>query len=330
MKNFDEFKPHSLIFAPMEGITDEAYRIAIMKAFPEWDYLYCDFLRVPTVGRIHERMLLEHYGPQIYANSNWRKKNAFQILTSPRSQTETVVEMIESLQIRHLDLNLGCPSKKVNAHLGGAYLLSDHESLKKILKSIRSRFSGTFTVKMRVGYRHDLNFSESLKLIADEGVDAITLHGRTRDELYKGVANWNYIKRAVAEVNIPLIGNGDVWKVEDIEDIFKLTQCHSVMFGRSALKTPWLAKLYKEYIEEDANIDETFLLYERKKYLEIYFEALLHEYRNFNYKDDLILKRFKSISRNIFDDYDDFETIRGNFLRSTSLSHFLDLLYRLK
>jgi len=330
MNNFDVFPKKSLLFAPMEGITDEPYRIAMMKTFPEWDHFFTDFLRVPTVGKVNEKLILEHYGERIYNNSIWREKNSFQILTTARAQTEAVVDILESLKFDHLDLNLGCPSKKVNSHFGGAYLLSNHIELKKILETIRSRFTGHFSVKMRIGYRDDKTFHETLKLIEGCGVEAITLHARTRDQLYKGVADWNYIKEAVSSVSIPLIGNGDIWIADDIESVFNETKCHSVMFGRSALKTPWLAKIYKEYLHDGGNIDETYLLYERKKYLELYFESLLFEYKSLYWHENLILKRFKSFSRNLFDDYEDFEAIRGLFLRSESLEEFLNHLYSLK
>ncbi|MBC7430010.1 MAG: tRNA-dihydrouridine synthase family protein [Bacteriovorax sp.] len=330
MNNFDVFPKKSLLFAPMEGITDEAYRIALMKTFPEWDQFFTDFLRVPTVGKITEKMIVEHYGERILAREDWRQKNSFQILTTPRAQTQAVVEILESLKMDHLDLNLGCPSKKVNSHLGGAYLLSNHDDLRKVLRTIRTNFTGHFTVKMRIGYRNDSNFSDSLRLIQDEGVEAITLHARTRDQLYKGVADWSYIKKAVEEVKIPLIGNGDVWIAEDIEKLFHDTKCHSVMFGRSALKTPWLAKIYKDYVEDGGHIDDTYLLYQRKQYLELYFEALMKEYREIGWAENLILKRFKSFSRNLYDDYENFEAIRGSFLRSESLTEYLDHLYALK
>ncbi len=322
MNNFDVFPKKSLLFAPMEGITDEAYRIAMLKTFPEWNQFFTDFLRVPSVGRITERSIMEHYGHRIYKNENWRKKNSYQILTSPRAQTQMVVEIIQGLKFHHLDLNLGCPSQTVNSHFGGAYLLSNHAALKEILCTIRSHFSGTFTVKMRIGYRDDKNFLDSLKLIEDAGVEAITLHARTRDQLYKGIADWSYIARAVETVKIPIIGNGDIWTVDDVENIFLKTKCHSVMLGRSALKTPWLASLF----HEKSNHDETFLLYERKKYLELYFEAILKEYREIGWTDLHILKRFKSYSRNLFDDYPDFEIIRGRFLRSETLADFLEHL----
>jgi tRNA-dihydrouridine synthase len=329
MKNFELFKPKSLLFAPLEGVTEEPYRIAMMKAFPEWDLFFTDFLRVPTVGRISPKHVLEHYGSRIYQNNDWKNKNSFQILTSPRAQTEAVVEIIEDLKIRHLDLNLGCPSNTVNSHFGGAFLLSKPKELEEILKKIRSRFSGTFTIKMRIGYKDDLLFLDNLKLIEDCGVEAITLHARTKEQLYKGIADWNYIKKAVETVNIPVIGNGDIWSVQDVDRIFRETNCYAIMCGRSAMKTPWLAHLFKENLKGNVNLDETFQLYERSKFIEIYFDTLLAEFREVGWGDFTILKRFKSLSRNLFDDYDNFETIRGSFLRSESLAEFLDHLHDL-
>jgi tRNA-dihydrouridine synthase len=313
----------------MEGITEEPYRIALMKTFPEWDLFFTDFLRVPTVGKITESSILNHYGKRIYHNPDWKRKNSYQILTSPKAQTELVVEIIEDLKFNHLDLNLGCPSNTVNSHFGGAYLLSKPTELKTIVTNIRKKFTGCFTVKMRIGYKDDLLFLDNLKLMEDLGVEAITLHARTKEQLYKGIANWDYVKKAVETVKIPIIGNGDIWNVDDIDKIFQETNCHSIMCGRSALKTPWLASLYRDFKDGSLNNDETFLLFERSKYLEIYFEALLLEFREIGWSDAAILKRFKSFSRNLFDDYENFETIRGNFLRSESLAEFLNRLYSL-
>jgi tRNA-dihydrouridine synthase len=329
MKNFDLFKEKSLLFAPMEGVTEEAYRIALLKTYPEWDRIFTDFLRVPSVGRITPKMITEHFGPRIMANQAWLQKNSFQILTSPRAQTESVVEIINDLPFNHLDLNLGCPSNTVNSNFGGAYLLSKPKEMEEIVKTIRKTFTKTFTVKMRVGYNDDALFIDNLKLLEDLGVEAITLHARTKEQLYKGIANWDYIKKAVETVKIPIIGNGDIWTVDDIEKIFIETGCHSIMCGRSALKTPWLSTLYKDHLSGDANIDETFQMFERKKNLEVYFDALLTEFRELNWTDQSILKRFKSFSRNLFDDFDHYEQIRGKFLRSESLGEFLDHLYEL-
>lgn len=329
-QEFTRYKKGSLLFAPLEGVTDEPYRMAIQKVFPEWDYYSTDFYRIPTVGKLSPKAFIEHFGTDQYQDEQIKKKTAFQILTSARAQNETAAKILNELSFDHLDLNLGCPSHTVNSNGGGAYLLSNQSEMKQVVTTFRKNFQKHFTVKIRVGYRDDLAFEENLKILEGEGVEAITIHGRTRDQLYKGRANWEYIKRAQELVSIPIVGNGDVWNAEDIEQIFAETNCYAVMFGRPAMKTPWLAKIYKEYIHDGASIDETFLLYERKGYLQMYFETLEDEFRKYGVREEVLLKKFKSFSLNLFDDYESSEIIRGKFLRSMSFKEFKDHLYSLK
>ena len=322
------FKERSLLFAPMEGVTDEPYRIAIERAFPEWDYLCTDFLRVPTVGHFSKERMISHYGSKVLNNAELRAKTGFQILTSYRAQTEDTVKKLNEIdEINHLDLNLGCPSKKVNAHKGGAYLLSEMRELREIIQIIRKNYKKTFTVKIRIGYKDTDKFYDSLKLFEDEGVEAITIHGRTRDELYRGVANWDYIQKAAKSVSIPVIGNGDVWTLQDIERMFDQCECDSIMLGRGALKTPWLATLYNQYKDRLDEVDDELLLEERKKYLQNYFDELEREYRKVQSKPVNVLNRFKSFSRYLFDDFENGDAMRSGFQRATSLDHFKDLLY---
>ncbi|RLA67043.1 MAG: hypothetical protein DRQ88_04635, partial [Epsilonproteobacteria bacterium] len=281
-----------------------------MKTFPEWDRFSTDFLRVPTVGHFNDKFIINHFGSSVYQDEALKGKTTFQILTTERAQTEQTLKSIEMLGFEHIDLNLGCPSRKVNSHFGGAYLLSDLKGLKNILATIRKTFPHLFTVKMRLGYRDPSTFIDSLKLMEDEGVEAITIHARTRDQLYKGIADWDFIKTAVKTVNIPIIGNGDIWSVNDVKNIFERTGCHSVMLGRGAMKTPWLARAYKKGASKES-------LSERKKYLTIYFNALLKEYR---LEDGMILKRFKSFCRNLFDDFPEGNLLRSKFLRAKTLN----------
>ncbi|MBK24033.1 MAG: hypothetical protein CME70_08540 [Halobacteriovorax sp.] len=323
MENRLPFNKGSLLFAPMEGVTEESYRLAVSRAFPEWDLFATDFLRVPSEGTYKTSKVLGHFGELAYQNQKLRKKTTFQILTSSRANTQQTVELIDAIGFDHLDLNIGCPSKKVNAHKGGAYLLSDIPALKEILKTIRSNFKNCFTVKIRIGYKDTNNFEDLLKLFEDEGVEAITIHGRTRDQLYRGLADWSYIKRAVEISNLPIIGNGDIWTTADIKRMFEETGCHSVMAARGALKTPWLATLYREYGEE---VNEAFLLQERKKFMEIYFYELDREYKREGRSEDHILKRFKALSRYIFDDLEEGEDLKNKFLRSRSYNEFSDVL----
>lgn len=310
----------------MEGVTDEAYRLAMFQVFPEWDRHFTDFLRIPTNGYFKEKKIIEHFGNTVYHNPKLKKKTSFQILTTPFAQTRFFLEQIKELEIDHLDLNLGCPSKVVNSHFGGAYLLSDMDHLKKVTELIRDNFSKTFTVKIRAGYRDDTKFKESLKLFESIGVDGITIHGRTRDQLYKGRANWEYMKIATETVNTPIIANGDIWTLQDIFKIFKYSNCHSVMLARTALKTPWIAKIYKKAVEENTIFNEEELLRMRKKYIKKYFFGLKNEYEKNGSDNHRILGRFKSTSRNIFDDLDESIDLpyKRKFLRSKSLNEFLD------
>lgn len=311
-------KEKSLFFAPMEGITDEAYRLAVMKCFPEWDYFATDFLRVPTEGRYTNNHILEHFGPSVFADETLRNKTIFQILTTPRAQTERTVGQIHDLGFEWLDLNLGCPSKRVNAHLGGAYLMSDLAALKNVIQTVRKSFPKRFTAKIRVGYRDDTDFVESLKILEGEGVEMITVHGRTRDQLYKGVANWDYIKTAAQTVSVPVVANGDIWTLEDLVKIYEHTNCHSVMMARGALKTPWIAGLLKDsYTDRE-------LLTIRAENIQVYLESLEWEFRNHGQPENFITRRFKAFSRNLFDDFTDGEIVKKHILRSKSLVELKD------
>lgn len=329
MNKQEIFPRGSLIFAPMEGVTDAPYRSAIQKLYPEWDYLCTDFLRVPTQGHFTSQKLLKHFGEKLFDSPVHQQKTGYQILTSYRAQTKQTVVKLQDLGVRHLDLNLGCPSKKVNSHQGGAYLLAHPDLLREIIQTIRQTFTGNFTVKMRTGYKDTQLFLELIKMFEDEGVEAITIHGRTRDQLYKGVADWSLIKKAVETVSIPVIGNGDLWSVEDMVKMFEQTNCHAVMLGRGAMKTPWLAQLYRRYKNSPGQLNDVYLLEERKKALQDYFETLEEEYSAIDVNSDAILKRFKSLSRHLFDDFDEPEEMRSRFLRSRTLGQFKEHLDQL-
>ena len=299
-------KKNSLMFAPMEGITDECYRKTIFQLYPEWDTMSCDFLRVPNPSPYPKKHIIKHFGKDIYQNPQQKEKMIYQILTSPGAYTARTVQDISALGFNWIDLNLGCPSKTVCKNKGGSYLLSDLENLKVILKLIRENFPGTFTCKIRVGYEDDSLFENVLKLIEDSGVDAIKIHARTRAQLYKGFANWDYVKKAVSITKIPIIGNGDIWTKKDIETYYDYTNCHSIMLGRPALKTPWLAKLYKSGIEDSLEI--------RAKEIKNYFQSFYDQTANYHDVEAARIKRIKSITRYLFEDFPDGDLIKRKVL----------------
>ena len=292
----------------MEGITDIHYRETILDLYPEWDFVSTDFLRAPTVGAYPEKHILKHYGKTSYSDPEKKRKTIYQILTTEDAMTEDTVVKIRDLGFTYLDLNLGCPSKTVCKHRGGSFLLSELDALKGVIRKIRSNFPHTFTAKIRVGYKDDTLFKDILRLLEEEGVDAIVIHARTREEMYKGVAKWDYVKTAVETVNVPVVGNGDIWTVDDIHRYFDYTKCHSVMIARGALKTPWLARLYKENQQDS----EELRVAEIHRYFKSYFERV----DKLDMEELKKIRRLKAISRYIFDDLSEGAAKKKAFLLS--------------
>ena len=304
----------------MEGVTDPTYRKTVMGLFPDWDMFATDFLRVPTEGHITHKKAIEHFGEKIFNDPELKIKTTYQILTTPRANTNQTVEVLNDLEFNHLDLNLGCPSRRVNAHLGGSYLLSDTKLLERVVCNIRKNFNRCFTVKIRAGYKDDTEFDNIIKTLDGCGVDAITIHGRTKVEMYKGFAQWKYFSRACELTNIPIIANGDIWTPEDIEKIFTETNCYGIMCGRSAMKTPWLAQLYYLYKKKEVTLPEERLKL-RTKLNNIYFSSLEKNFSEI-LDEAKTLKKLKSLIRYSFEDYSGGEDFKRKLLRSSDFNFF--------
>lgn len=311
-------KKHSLMFAPMEGITDIYYREVIHQLYPEWDTMSTDFLRVSSVANYPEKFLIKHFGKSAYEDTSVKNKTIYQILTSENALTANICHQLNQIDIPWLDINLGCPSKTVVKRKGGSFILSDSKLLLKILTDIRKNFSKTLTAKIRIGFNDDKLFFENLKVIEDLGFDGIVIHARTREQLYKGKANWEYIKKAVEFSKLPIIGNGDIWKLDDIKKITEFTSCHSVMIARGALKSPWLAKYW--YQNKEISKDDII------KEIKNYFNSLLSHFQFNNFEEYKILKRFKGLSRYIFEDLEQKDILKSNALRSMNIKQFMDVI----
>lgn len=140
-----------------------------------------------------------------------------------------------------IDLNMGCPVKKVLKSNSGSALLLDKNKVYEMVKAVVESVSLPVTVKIRAGWDHDsINCIEIAKAIEAAKASAITIHGRTKSDLYRGKVNLDYIKMVKASVNIPVIGNGDIKNVEDAIEMLEYTKCDMVMVGRGVLGNPWL------------------------------------------------------------------------------------------
>lgn len=150
-----------------------------------------------------------------------------------------------------IDLNLGCPAKKIVNDGGGSALMSDFEKLTKIIKAMRKNIPGAFTIKLRAGWdAKSKNAIEVAKMAEGEGVDAVAIHGRTRTQGYSGKSDWDFIRHLKEEIKtIPVIGNGDVKVAADARRMMEETGCDGVMTGRGAFEMPWIFKNFVENSE---------------------------------------------------------------------------------
>jgi nifR3 family TIM-barrel protein len=188
----------------------------------------------------------------------------------------TAAAQIEQLGFDIVDLNLGCPAKKVVKCNGGSGLLRDMPAIGKIFEAVRAAVTIPFTVKFRAGWSdEEIVCVELAKLAESCGLQAVALHARTREQGYAGNANWDWIAAIKAAVTIPVIGNGDIRTPLDAANMVAQTGCDAVMIGRSAASNPWIFRQIAQYTET-ARYDEPTEA-DRYAMIRTYFEMLVAE-----------------------------------------------------
>jgi nifR3 family TIM-barrel protein len=167
------------------------------------------------------------------------------------SNPETLADsarIVEDAGFDLVDLNLGCPAKRVVACNGGSGLLKDLPQIERIFKAVRAAVRIPFTVKFRLGWNDQHIVCVELAKMAEEcGLNAVALHARTREDGYTGQARWEYIAAVKDAVGIPVIGNGDIRTPEDAAAMVDKTRCDAVMIGRAAPANPWIFRQIAQY-----------------------------------------------------------------------------------
>lgn len=157
-----------------------------------------------------------------------------------------------------IDINMGCPVTKVIKTGAGSALMKDEDKAVDIVKAVLANTNKPVTVKMRLGFdKQHINFLSLAKKLENTGIKAITLHGRTRSEMYEGKAHWEYIRQLHDELSIPVIGNGDIKTLDDY--IAHKGDCDAIMIGRGIVGNPFLIKEIANYEEGKPNTSITYL-----------------------------------------------------------------------
>jgi len=201
------------------------------------------------------------------------------------SNPETLAEsarICEDAGFDIVDLNLGCPAKRVVNCNGGSGLLRDLPAIQKIFERVRGAVTIPFTVKFRMGW-NDANIVcvELAKMAEDCGLNAVALHARTREQGYSGEARWEWIAAVKDAVKVPVIGNGDIRTPEDAAAMIEATRCDAVMIGRAAPANPWIFRQIAQYTASKraagAGAYDKPTEMDRYRMIRDYFERLLHE-----------------------------------------------------
>ena len=169
----------------------------------------------------------------------------------PDHLAEATKVVIDWVQPDFIDLNFGCPVNKVVCRQGGAALLRDCPLLEKVACAVvKAATPCPVTAKIRLGWdAKTINSNETGRVLEAAGVEAIAVHGRTREQGYSGLADWTRIEEVAGTLSIPVVGNGDIRSAQEVADRFRTTKVRGLMIGRAAMANPWLFRQAKHYLE---------------------------------------------------------------------------------
>jgi tRNA-dihydrouridine synthase B len=228
-----------LALAPMAEVTDTYYR-SLIKELGGVGLVVSEFISAEGLTRKNDR------SHQMLKFEENERPVSIQIYGGDPDRMDDAAAIVEREGVDIVDINMGCPVKKVVASGAGSAMLKDFDKAARVVEKIRKRVKIPVTVKVRKGWESD-DVLPLLKRFEEIGVAMIAIHGRTRSEAYTGASDWKYIASVKRELKIPVFGNGDVKTPEDAIRMFETTGVDGVMIGRAALHNPFIFRDINAY-----------------------------------------------------------------------------------
>ena len=252
-----------LILSPMAGFSDLPFRSLCRRMGSAMSYT--EFVSALAIlhGKSERTRRMLRYRQK-------ERPVVFQIFDSDEQRIVEAARRIEQLGPDVIDLNMGCSVHQVSGRGAGAALLKDPRKISSIFENLTRFLRVPVTAKIRLGWTEEsLNYLEVARVLEESGASLVAVHGRTRDQAYRGSADWDAVAEIVDSVRIPVIGNGDVKSRADIERMKAHTGCAAIMIGRGAIGHPWI---FQRRDRDEIGFDE------KADFLGLHFRAMIDFY----------------------------------------------------
>lgn len=312
-----EFNQYPVFLAPMEDVTDMNFRL-LCKKFGA-DMVYTEFVSsdalIRHVNKTKEKLTI----------SNLERPVAIQIYGREVDAMVEAAKICEEAQPNIIDINFGCPVKKVAGKGAGSGMMKTPDLMVEITKAVVKSVKLPVTVKTRLGWDNDSKIIVELaERLQDTGIQALTIHGRTRSQMYTGDADWSLIGEVKnnPRMHIPIIGNGDLTTPEQCKQRFSETGVDAVMIGRGSIGCPWIFKEAKHYLETGEHLTKENFSW----YLNILKDYISMNVEHSGERGGIIHSRRHIAASPLFRGIPDFKKTRIAMLKASSIEELFPIM----